>query len=90
MRFIIRWPRPARPFHLDRTPGWVDRLHCALTGHDDEIVLGQRVIALGCRRCNWRSAGWRLDRGAAGLLPSRRTSLPKLRLPLGWRARTTT
>jgi hypothetical protein len=62
MRLIIRWSPPAWHFHFSPPAAWLDRLRCGLLGHDNEIVVGERIVALRCRRCSWRSSGWHLDR----------------------------
>jgi hypothetical protein len=61
MQLIIRWSPPAHDWQWPQLGAWQSRLHCALLGHDDEIVVGERVMALRCRRCRWRSSGWQLD-----------------------------
>jgi hypothetical protein len=87
MRVIIRWSPPTWRHRLSRTPTWHDRLRCALLGHDDEIAVGERVMALRCRRCDWRSAGWDLDLRVNAPGENRR-AVPLVPLPL--RTRTTT
>ena len=72
MQLTIRWSPPdrhvhfslaaVRHFHFSLAAARLDRLRCALLGgHDDELVVDERVIALRCRRCSWRSPGWHLD-----------------------------
>ena len=61
MRLTIRWSPPARHFHFALATARLDRLRCGLLGHDEELVVGERIIALRCRRCSWRSSGWHLD-----------------------------
>ena len=62
MQLTIRWSPPAWHFDFSAAAARLDRLRCALLGgHDDELVVDERVIALRCRRCSWRSPGWQLD-----------------------------
>ena len=59
MRLIIRWSPPTWHFRAS-VRRLLDRLHCALLEHDNEIVIGEGNMALRCRRCGWRSSGWHL------------------------------
>ncbi len=78
MRLIIRWSPPDWHFPSFGPAASLNRLRCALLGHDDEIVAGDGMMALRCRTCARRSAGWQLDfrvrqrtraRGAADRAP---------------------
>jgi hypothetical protein len=59
VRLIVRWPR--RTWRFSLVGAWRNHVRCALLGHDGEIVAGERLIALRCRRCGWRSPGWDLN-----------------------------
>jgi hypothetical protein len=89
MRVIIRWSPPLWPCRWSRMPAWLDRLHCALLGHDKEIVVAERVMALRCRKCAWRSPGWQLDHRVRKPLRARNDAYTAARLPVTW-PRTTT
>ena len=64
MRLIIRWSAPSWHFRFPDAAAWQDRLSCMLLGHDDDIVIAQRSIALRCKRCRRCSPGWQLDPSA--------------------------
>jgi hypothetical protein len=59
VRLVVRWAPPTWNFSIAAV--WRNYLRCMVLGHDDEIVAGDRVIALRCRQCGWRSSGWHLD-----------------------------
>ena len=57
------------------------RVHCALLGHDSEIVVGDRNMALRCRRCRWKSSGWSLDADENKPLPGGEATPVGARVP---------
>ena len=86
LRLIIRWS-PQWSFRF--SSAWQDRLRCAIFGHDDEIMVGERLMALHCRRCQWRSAGWHLDARIRRPLQHERARSAAPRVPIGLHARAT-
>jgi hypothetical protein len=75
MRLIIRWSAPSWHFQFAAAAAWRDRVRCVVLGHDDEIVPGDGIIALRCKRCRRRSPGWQLALGSfshARVRPDRR------------------
>ena len=79
MRLIIRWRLPAQPYSVGQLVAqWRDRLYCLIFGHDDEMVMTARSVALQCRRCPRRSSGWHLGPEVSRAHPPRARSQPAI------------
>jgi hypothetical protein len=67
--FRVGWP-----FAALRVRSPFERVHCMFFGHDSVLDVEKRSLALRCRRCTWRSAGWQLD--APGKQPYQERAAP--------------
>jgi hypothetical protein len=61
VQIIIRWSRREAPSHSFPVRTLLRRLCCFLGGHDEEVVVGDRALAVRCRACGWKSPGLTLD-----------------------------
>ncbi len=63
IRIIIQWSRGA-PARRSFTVGKVlQHVKCLAIGHDEEVVVGARALAVRCRACGWTSPGLTLGAG---------------------------
>jgi hypothetical protein len=61
IQIIIRWsrkPSAARSFTVRRA---FKLIRCLATGHDEELILRDRALAVRCKACGWTSPGWTID-----------------------------
>jgi hypothetical protein len=68
IQITIRWSRKrsaARSFTVRRA---FKLIRCLATGHDEELFLRDRALAVRCKACGWTSPGWTIDEAA----PTRR------------------
>jgi hypothetical protein len=61
IQVIIRWSSPRLSTSFGEVCNVFRRLECLITGHREEVALGQRALSLRCTRCGWKSPGWTLD-----------------------------
>ena len=60
VRIVIRWS----PVRLNRAiPNVIDRVHCLIGGHADQMFCREGTVALHCERCGRNSPGWHVDQG---------------------------
>ena len=74
----------ARPATWDlraATAAALGRVHCGLLGHDSAVIVGDRNMALRCRRCRWKSSGWDLDADENKPLPRPKVARAGARAP---------
>jgi hypothetical protein len=63
IRIIIEWSRGApgrRSFTVRRI---LRTVKCLAIGHDEEVLVGDRALAVRCRTCGWTSPGLNLGAG---------------------------
>jgi hypothetical protein len=60
IRIIVRWSRRSALGHFFTVCSRAKHLRC-LAGHQEEVVIGDRALAVRCRVCGWRSPGLTLD-----------------------------
>jgi hypothetical protein len=63
IQIIIRWSRSSEPGRFFTVRTVLRRLRCFAAGHDEEVVLGDRALAVRCRSCGWKSPGLTLTTG---------------------------
>lgn len=66
IRIVIRWSRRSTGYRFFTACTSLKRIRCLLVGHEDEMVIGDRALALAvrCKLCGWRSRGLTLDTAA--------------------------
>ncbi len=62
IRIVVRWSRRSLGYRFFTVCMSVKRMRCLLFGHDDEMVIENRALAVRCKLCGWRSPGLTMDR----------------------------
>lgn len=61
IRIVIHWSRRSRTLRFFTVCTSFKRIRCLLLGHDDEMVIGDRALAVRCKLCGWQSPGLTID-----------------------------
>jgi ribosomal protein S27E len=70
IRIIIQWSRNAPARRSFKVRNVFRHVKCLAIGHDEEVVLGDRALAVRCRECGWTSPGLTLDTQRPGERPN--------------------
>ena len=57
VRIIIEWSRAAPARRSFTVRNVLQHVKCLAIGHDEEVVMGSRALAVRCRACGWTSPG---------------------------------
>jgi hypothetical protein len=61
IRIIIQWSWGPSAGRFFTVRSLFRRIRCLTLGHTEEVVVGDRALAVQCRVCGWKSPGLTLD-----------------------------